>query len=182
MIAKNMSEKLSGTDYMELTNIMHNRMNKTGLLLTGFLAGILFVVLVGATVISEKMFVVDESRYGFIETIDRLEVLAKESGWNISHMYNLQATMQKHNLEVEPVVIMSLCKPQIAYKILSSDAERPASVMMPCRVSVYQTKDGKVMVSRMNTGFMAGMLTGITKDAMLLAGNENEAMLRQVLK
>jgi uncharacterized protein (DUF302 family) len=157
-------------------------MKKAGLLITGFVAGIMFVVLVGAAAISEKLFIVDESKHEFIETIDKIENLAKENGWNISHMYNLQATMQKHNLEVEPVVIMSLCKPQIAYHILSKDSERQASVMMPCRVSVYQTKEGKVMISRMNTDLMAGMLAGITKDAMGSAGVEIEQLLKQVIK
>ncbi|MFZ5429368.1 MAG: DUF302 domain-containing protein [Bacteroidota bacterium] len=157
-------------------------MKKAGLLLTGFAAGIMFVVLTGAAIMSEKIFVVDESKYEFIETIDRIEALAKESGWNISHMYNLQATMAKHNLEVEPVVVMSLCKPQIAYNILGADSERPASVMMPCRVSVYQTKDGKVQISRMNTGLMSGMLAGITRSSMDQAGNEIETLLNQVIK
>ena len=30
-------------------------------------------------------------------------------------MYNLQSTMAKHNLQVEPVLVMSLCKPSIDY-------------------------------------------------------------------
>lgn len=157
-------------------------MKKINYLLTGFLGGILFVILVGATVVNNQLFLVDESKYGFNETIEKIEELSKENGWNISHMYNLQATMAKHNLEVEPVLVMSLCKPSIAYKILSTDNERPASALMPCRVSIYQTKDGKVMISRMNVTFMSAMLSGITKEAMVLAGNENEAVLKQVIK
>ena len=157
-------------------------MKNLSLLITGFFAGILFVVLVGAVSISGKLFMVDQSKHEFIETIDRIEELAKEKGWNISHMYNLQATMQKHNLEVQPIVIMSLCKPQIAYPILSNDSERPSSVMMPCRVSIYQTKDGKVMISRMNTDLMSGMLDGITKGSMVTAGVEIENLLKQVIR
>lgn len=150
--------------------------------LTSFLGGILFIILVGATVVSDQLFLVDESRYGLNETIEKIEEKAKESGWNISHIYNLQATMAKHNLSVRPVAVMSLCKPQLAYKILESDNERPASALMPCRVSVYETADGKVMVSRMNVTFMSKMLTGITKDAMVLASNENEEILKHVIK
>jgi uncharacterized protein (DUF302 family) len=157
-------------------------MNKIKYLVTGFLAGILFVILIGATVVNSQLFLVDESKYGFNETIEKIEELSKENGWNISHMYNLQATMAKHNLQVEPVLIMSLCKPSIAYNILSSDNERPASTLMPCRVSIYQTKDGKVMISRMNVTFMSAMLAGITKEAMVEAGNENEAVLKHVIK
>lgn len=157
-------------------------MKKIIYLISGFIMGILFVILIGATVVNNQLFVVDESKYGFNETIEKIEELSNESGWNISHMYNLQATMAKHNLQVEPVLVMSLCKPSIAYNILSSDNERPASALMPCRVSIYQTKDGKVMISRMNVTFMSAMLSGITKDAMVLAGNENEALLKQVIK
>lgn len=157
-------------------------MKKLKYVITGFLAGILFVFIIGATVVNSSMFLVDESKYGFNETIDKIEELSKENGWNISHMYNLQATMAKHNFSVEPVLVMSLCKPSIAYNILGSDNEREASALMPCRVSIYQTKDGRVMISRMNVNFMSSMLSGISKDAMVLAGNENEEVLKHVIK
>ena len=157
-------------------------MSKSGYLITGFVSGILFVVLAGAALVSSQMFVVNESKYDFNETVNKIEELSKANGWNISHIYNLQATMQKHNFEVEPVTVMSLCKPDLAYKILSSDNERPASTLMPCRVSIYKTKKGKVMISRMNIDMMSGMMTGITKEAMVMAGKENEDILKQVIK
>jgi uncharacterized protein (DUF302 family) len=157
-------------------------MKKLGYVLAGFAGGIVFLVLVGAALVSNPVFVVDESKYDYDETVEKLEVLSKEHGWTVSHMYNLQATMQKNGFAVEPVMVFSICKPQIAYDILSSDNERPASVMMPCRVSVYRTKDGKTYLSRMNAGMMASMLTGVSKDAMTRASLESEKFIDLIIK
>ncbi len=157
-------------------------MKKFLYILSGFVAGIVFVMLLGASVVSSQMFLVDESKYGFNETIDKIEEIGKESGWNISHIYNLQATMAKHSLSVNPVVVMSLCKPQIAYHILGSDNELPASAVMPCRVSVYQASDGKIMISRMNATLLSSMLSGISKEAMAEASRENEEILKHLVK
>jgi uncharacterized protein (DUF302 family) len=168
--------------YCLAVNLKISAMKKIGYVLSGFLAGVMFVVLIAAGVSGSKVFEVNESKLGFNETIEKIEELSKAEGWNISHMYNLQATMQKHNMQVEPVLVMSLCKPSLAIKILGSDNERPASPMMPCRVAVYQTKDGKVMVSRMNVKFMSGMLSGVTKEAMVDAGDQIEGLLKHVIK
>jgi uncharacterized protein (DUF302 family) len=157
-------------------------MKNIGYITTGFIAGILLFLLVGAALINKPVFLVDESKLGFIETIEKIEELSKAEGWTVSHMYNLQATMERNNFEVLPVVVMSLCKPQLAYKILGSDTERPASALMPCRVSVYQTEDGKVMISRMNSTILLGMLSGMSNRAMSEAGSEIEMLLKHVTK
>ncbi len=155
-------------------------MKKIVYLFSGFVAGILLITLMGSAFVYDNVFLVEESKYGFNETIDRIEALGKERSWTVSHMYNLQATMERNQMEVNPVVVMSLCKPAIAYKVLSADRERPVSAIMPCRVSVYATEEGKIMVSRMKTGILTAMLSGVSRAAMEEAGNEIEEMLELV--
>jgi len=157
-------------------------MKKLKYILGGFAGGVFFLLIVGASLSSDKMFLVSESKYGFSETVDMIESVSKEKGWTVSHIYNLQATMEKNGYQVKPVTVFSLCKPQIAYQILSSDNERPVAAMMPCRVAVYETKDGKTYVSRMNAGILSSMLTGVSRDAMALASQENEVILKSVIK
>lgn len=152
-------------------------MKKLIYLATGFSAAILMVILMGSSLMHDQVFLVEESKYGFNETIDRIESLGKERSWTVSHMYNLQATMERNNMQVNPVLVMSLCKPAIAYKVLSADRERPVSAIMPCRVSVYESEDGRIMVARMKAGILSAMLSGVSRAAMEEAGNELEEIL-----
>ena len=157
-------------------------MKKIGYLFTGFVAGILLITLLGSALVYDSTFLVEESKYGFNETIDRIEALGKERKWTVSHMYNLQATMERNQMEVNPVVVMSLCKPTIAFKVLSADRERPVSALMPCRVSVYETEEGKIMVSRIKSGIIESMLSGVSRSAMAEASNEIEEILEMVTR
>lgn len=157
-------------------------MKKIGYVMAGFAGALILFVVLGAAVMKNEVFLVDESKYSFDETSDRLEALAKEGGWTISHIYNLQATMEKNGYSVQPLLVYSLCKPSIAHKILGSDNERPTSVMMPCRVSIYMTSDGKTHISRMKASAVSSMLSGVSKEAMVLASDENEKMIEQLVK
>lgn len=157
-------------------------MKKFGYILGGFAGGVMFLLIVGASLAGSQMFLVSESKYGFSETVDIIESVSKEKGWTVSHIYNLQATMEKNGYQVKPVTVFSLCKPQIAYQVLSSDNERPVAAMMPCRVAVYETKEGKTLISRMNAGMFTSMLSGVSREAMTQASQENEIILKSVIK
>jgi uncharacterized protein (DUF302 family) len=90
--------------------------------------------------------------------------------------------MTKNGFEVLPVNVFSICKPDVAVKILSSDQDRHISSMMPCRISVYQKTNGKTYVSRMNAGFLSKLLGGKAKAIMGEAGNRSEDILKAIIK
>ena len=54
--------------------------------------------------------------------------------------------------------------------------------MMPCRVSVYETSDGRVVVSRMNTGLISKIFGGVVTRAMAQATAETEVIYSNVLQ
>lgn len=54
--------------------------------------------------------------------------------------------------------------------------------MMPCRLSVYETSDGKVIISRMNTGLVSKVFGGLVTEVMAQASAENEQILSAVLQ
>jgi uncharacterized protein (DUF302 family) len=89
--------------------------------------------------------------------------------------------MKKYGKDVRPVKVFELCHPDHAGKILAADSERIVSVLMPCRVAVYERADGKTYVSRMNSGMMAGMMGGLIADVMADAASDNEKILEPVL-
>jgi uncharacterized protein (DUF302 family) len=149
--------------------------------LTGLITGIIFTLVVIILLMPKQMFVVNESKLGFEETVTAIELSAKEHKWSMPHQYDLQATMKKHGFEVNPVKVFSLCKPEHAYKILSSDDERLVSALMPCRVAVYE-KGGKTYVSMLNSGLFSKFMGKKVKTVMGAASEENAQILSSIIK
>nr|WP_321487228.1 DUF302 domain-containing protein [uncultured Draconibacterium sp.] len=149
--------------------------------LTGLIAGILLTVIVLIVVMPKQMFVVNESKLSFDETVAAIEQSAKDHNWSMPHLYDLQATMKKHNFDVKPVKVFSLCKPDHAYQILSSDQERVVSALMPCRVAVYE-RNGKTYVSMLNSGLFSRFMGNKVKTVMGAASEENKQILSPVIR
>jgi hypothetical protein len=53
---------------------------------------------------------------------------------------------------------------------------------MPCRMGMYETQDGKVMISGMNMGLMSKMFGGNIAKVMGGVADEEAAMLATVVK
>ncbi|WP_319272273.1 DUF302 domain-containing protein [uncultured Draconibacterium sp.] len=149
--------------------------------LTGLIVGILLTIIMIVVILPKQMFVVNESKLGFDETVAAIEQSAKDNDWSMPHLYDLQATMKKHGFEVKPVKVFSLCKPDHAYQILSSDHERVVSALMPCRVAVYE-RDGKTYISMLNSGLFSKFMGNKVKTVMGAASEENKQILAPVIK
>ena len=52
---------------------------------------------------------------------------------------------------------------------------------MPCRVGVYETKDGQVYISEMNIRLMSKMFGGIIEKVMGRVAEEEEEMLKDII-
>jgi uncharacterized protein (DUF302 family) len=151
-----------------------------------FLAGILTGVLISIAAIvyfaPRLMFTVSESKYDFETTKAMIEKGTPENKWSMPHQYNLQATLEKHGFSVQAVNVFSVCKPDIAVKILDNDAKRHIAAMMPCRIAVYEKKDGKTYISRMNAGLLAKLLGSDVNAIMGEADEGSEKILEPVIK
>ena len=134
----------------------------------GIVAGIAITFLTVLFVLPGQMFIVNESKLIFEETLSGIEKSVTENGWSIPHQYNLQATMQKNGFEVNPVRVFSLCNPKHAYAILSGDNQRMVSALMPFRVAVYE-RDGMTFVSMLNSGLFSRFLGNNISEVMILA-------------
>ena len=128
-----------------------------------------------------EQFFENQSRFSFDETVERFSDAVTDSGWKITHTHNLQQTMQNNGFEVLPAKVIELCKPKYAYNILSDDALRVYSNMMPCRVSVYEKADGKTYVSRMNVPMFAAQIGGVVQQTMADAYGEVEKFLKDMM-
>ena len=117
----------------------------------------------------------------FDTTLERLSKEIESRSWNISHIYDLQKTMEKHGKIVNPVKVFSICHPKHSSKILEKDDERIVSTMMPCRISVYEKSDGRTYISRINAPIIATMLGGIIEQVMTDSANDVEEIIQSTL-
>ncbi len=128
------------------------------------------------------MFVEDESKYNFEESVERFEKSVKAHGWKMPMTHDLQETMKDNGKTVKPIKVFELCHPDHAEKILKRGKERIVTSLMPCRVSIYEKHNGKVYVSRMNSGLMAKPMGGVIDEVMSVASKENEEILKAIIK
>jgi len=62
------------------------------------------------------------------------------------------------------VKVIEICKPEYSGQMLELNHERIMSVMMPCRISVYEKEDGLTYIGLINAGDMiAGLRANIAK-------------------
>ena len=146
-------------------------------LVTGFLAAILLIIFQGPNL----MMLEDQSRFDFEKTVSGLEDLAKDQGWSVPTVHNLQKSMEKAGHEVNEVKVFALCNPDHAINVLRGDEERIVSSMMPCRVAVYIKADGKTYISRMNSKLMSKGMNKNVRLTMKSAFLEMEEILSKLV-
>ncbi|WP_439182340.1 DUF302 domain-containing protein [Carboxylicivirga taeanensis] len=150
-------------------------------LLVGLVVGAIVTLFVIKNMAPKMMLVESKSQFSFEETLERLQQAVDEKGWKTPYVHDLQATMAKFNYDVKKVKVMEVCKPDVAQMILTKDDERIASSLMPCRISVYEKSDGQVYISRLNSVKMGGLMGGVIKRAMDIAGNESEEIILEAV-
>lgn len=107
-------------------------------------------------------------------TVEKLVAAAALKEWQNPATHNLQQSLAKAGKEVLPVQVIEICKPAFSGKMLEKSDERIVSVMMPCRISVYQKEDGKTYVALLN---MSSMTTGMSATAVeAIKGATDESM------
>ena len=152
----------------------------TGLLI-GLAVGIIVAILVLFYSSPALMLSEDKSNYDFETTVQEFEKSVIAAGWKIPHINDLQASMKNFGFEVNKVKVYEICQPEFANMILSQDDERIVSTLMPCRVSIYEKSDGKVYVSRMNSGIMAKPMNKLIRTTMSKAAAETEEILQPII-
>jgi uncharacterized protein (DUF302 family) len=150
--------------------------------LAGLVAGAIIVLLTVFNLAPSRMFIESESEFAFDETVEIFTSTATDMGWKVPHVSDLQKTMAKHGHDVKKVKVIDLCHPDHAIKILEKSDERIVTPMMPCRVSIYEKADGKVYISRMNSGKLARLIGGVIEEVMTNASGGTEKILNSVIK
>lgn len=130
----------------------------------------------------EKISIVTEktSRFGFDRTVELLKSAAETNGWNVPAIHDLQQSLAKSGKYVKPVKVLEICKPQYSGQMLELNDERIISVMMPCRISIYEKNDGKVHIALLNVESMAAGLPANVAKVMKEASDDTFELVKSV--
>lgn len=127
--------------------------------------------------INEQFLKEKESAFSVEETVSMIVAAALKQEWQNPATHNLQQSVAKSGKEILPVQVVELCKPLYSGAMLEKNDERIISVLMPCRISVYQKDDGKTYVAFLNVAPMLSQMPISVAEVMLAANKEIEEIL-----
>ncbi|HUX94811.1 MAG TPA: DUF302 domain-containing protein [Bacteroidales bacterium] len=128
-----------------------------------------------------QIVIEQKSKFSFDETIQKLTEEAENYGWKVPFIHDLQQSLAKSGTNVKPVKVIEICKPKYSAKMLELNDERIISVMMPCRISVYEKGDGKTYVSLINIEKISADLPANIAAVMKEASNDTLGIVNKVL-
>ena len=129
---------------------------------------------------TNQLVIEHPSRFEFGKTVDLLVAEAERRDWKVPAVHDLQQSLAKSGKAVKPVKVIEICKPQYSGKMLELNDERIISVMMPCRISVYEKEDGHAYVSLINAGELASGLPANIAGVMKEASDETFEIVKSV--
>jgi uncharacterized protein (DUF302 family) len=129
---------------------------------------------------TNQLVVEHPSRFEFGKTVDLLVAESERRDWKVPAVHDLQQSLAKSGKTVKPVKVIEICKPQYSGRMLELNDERIISVMMPCRISVYEKEDGKAYVSLINAGELASGLPSNIAGVMKEASDETFEIVKSV--
>jgi uncharacterized protein (DUF302 family) len=128
------------------------------------------------------LFLEDTSPKPMVPTIKAFRSAVSAAGWSVLGVTNMTGILAERGFAVRPVLVFDVCSSIYSGELLSNDATLFVSSMMPCSVAIYQTSAGKVVISRMNSAAMGGMIGGRAGEVVSKSGQEMEEIIKATLK
>lgn len=120
-----------------------------------------------------RLIIEQLSPYDVATTVEKLIEAAAKKDWQNPATHDLQQSLAKSGKEVRPVKVIEICKPEYSGTMLEKNNERIASILMPCRISVYEKEDGKTYVTLLNMEAIAAELPTTISEAIKGASDES---------
>ena len=114
-------------------------------------------------------------------TVEKLIEVAKHKGWQNPAVHNLQQSLAKSGKDVLPVEVVEICKPDYSGSMLEKNDERIVSVLMPCRISVYEKTDGNTYVALLDMSQLTDGMTETATKAVHAASDESFEIVKSVV-
>lgn len=130
---------------------------------------------------ANQLIIEHVSPFDVATTVEKLIEAAAQKDWQNPAVHNLQQSLAKSGKEVKPVQVIEICKADYSGKMLEKNHERISSILMPCRISVYEKEDGKTYVTLLNMGAMSTGLPADTAAAIHGASDETFEIVESVI-
>lgn len=152
-----------------------------GVLFIGFVLGVVATGFLVYKALPRFMLTVHKSKLGFEQTVVAISASAIERGWRVPKIYDLQASFIVDNYEdMTRMKIISLSGTDDAYRMLYRDDTKMAAALLPWRIAVYETADGSVYISRLNTGVLSRFYHGTIGEVLSRADREEQFMIEHI--
>lgn len=79
----------------------------------------------------------------FIDTVSKVQKETMANGFRVLHIHDVQATLFEKGFEIKPLKIIEVCNAKYAYTALQ--VEISVSLLMPCRINVYELGEKTVI-------------------------------------
>jgi uncharacterized protein (DUF302 family) len=130
---------------------------------------------------ANQLIIEQVSPFDVATTVEKIIVAAGQRDWQNPAVHNLQQSLAKSGKDVKPVQVVEICKADYSGKMLEKNDERISSILMPCRISVYEKEDGKTYVTLLNMAAMATGLPSETAAAIQGASDETFEIVKSVV-
>ena len=130
---------------------------------------------------TNQLIIKQVSPFNVPTTVEKLIEAAIKKEWQNPAVHNLQQSLAKSGKDVRPVQVVEICKPEYSGQMLEKSDERIVSIMMPCRISVYEKEDGKTYVALMNTSAMSSGMPASIAVPMKDAADETFEIVKNVI-
>jgi len=127
-----------------------------------------------------QMVIEKQSKFDFDKTVEMVVAEAERREWKVPAVHDLQQSLAKSGKTVKPVKVIEICKPAYSGQMLELNDERIMSVMMPCRISIYNKEDGKTYTSLLNGAEMAAGQPSKIAEVMKAASDETFEIIEVV--
>ncbi len=146
--------------------------------------GVLVYVLGTGALLSHaqpQMFLQTQSPKSLPDTVKAFKEEVAAGGWSILNVTNMAGVLSEKGYTISPVLMFDLCSGKFSAQILTKDEHRLVTPLMPCRVSIYQTAQGIVIIARLNAKRVAPMFSPELAEIMLKSSSEGEVIIEKTI-
>lgn len=130
---------------------------------------------------ANQLIIEQVSPFNVATTVEKLIEAATKRDWQNPAVHNLQQSLAKSGKQVKPVQVVEICKPEYSGNMLERNHERISSILMPCRISVYEKEDGQTYVALLNMSAMTAGLPPTAIEAIHDASDETIEIVKSVI-
>jgi len=130
------------------------------------------------------MFRVVESKYDFDETVMMIQEESFKNDWEVLHVYDIGGCLFENGFRdtYMRINVISICQSEYSLNILQDDENKKISAIMPCRIAVYEDKEGDVYLTRMNIRLFSKVFPGIMGDILKMVADDDEKIIEHIIE